>query len=441
MSANAPRGRAGSKVIRLAADTHPVGLARSRSSARRAIAALLVTLGVCALALAPGALGHPFHPGAETPDRSSARFGGLRLVKVGTFDYPTYLTSAREDNARRFVVEQDGQIRVLKRRRTLERPFLDISGIIDFNQGERGLLSMAFAPDYASSRRFYVFYTERSGDLRVDEFKRSASNPDVASRSSRRRVLEIDHEQYANHNGGQLHFGPEGLLYVSTGDGGGGGDPLRSGQRTNTLLGKILRIDPRRPTSRRGYSIPRLNPFVGRAGRDEIWHYGLRNPWRFSFDRGNGNMAIGDVGQGNMEEVDFVGRGRRGLNFGWNCFEGTLTYSGCSAPGHVPPVLQYRQGGDGNASCSVTGGYVLRDPAVPRLAGRYIYGDYCTGALHAAVLREGRHPSESESQNRVLDLVVPRLTSFGEDARGRLHMTSRSYGGRPGAVYLLRAAP
>ena len=215
---------------------------------------------------------------------------------------------------------------------------------MESDQGERGLLSMAFAPDYATSRRFYVFYTERGGDLRVEEYRRSGENPELAVRSSRRGVLEIEHSRYGNHNGGQLQYGAGGL-YVSTGDGGGAGDPLRSGQNLSSLLGKILRIDPRRPTSRRGYSVPGGNPFVGRSGRDEIWHYGLRNPWRFSFDRANGNMSIGDVGQGAMEEVDFVSSGRRGANFGWSCFEGTLRYSSCSAPGHRPPVLQYHPRG------------------------------------------------------------------------------------------------
>lgn len=300
---------------------------------------------------------------------------------------------------------------------------------------------MAFAPDYAQSRRFYVFYTDRSGDLRVDEFKRS-SNADVAAPSTRRKIIEIDHERYANHNGGQLQFPPSGnSLYVSTGDGGGGGDPLRTGQNKHSLLGKILRIDPRRPSSRGGYSTPSGNPYVGRPGRDEIWHYGVRNPWRFSFDRANGNMAIGDVGQGNYEEVDFVGATRRGANFGWSCFEGLHRYAdrSCEPPGHVRPALEYAHEG---ASCSVTGGYVVRDRAIPSLAGRYVYGDYCTGALHAAVLREGQPTLvEESSQNRYLRLIVPRLTGFGEDASGRLHMTSRSYGDSSGAVYRLRATP
>ncbi len=403
----------------------PSPLRASRSLVPAALAIALLALAV----LTPGALSHPFHPGAEVADTTAP---GLALQRVGTFAFPVYVTSPARDTARQFVVEQSGQIRIIKNGQTLRRPFLDISRIVEFDQGERGLLSMAFPPNYATSGRFYVFYTERGGDLRVDELRRSARNPDVALASSRRRVIEIEHSKYGNHNGGQLQVGGGGNLYVSTGDGGGGGDPLRSGQNLNSLLGKILRI---RPTSRGGYSVPSDNPFVGRSGRNEIWHYGLRNPWRFSFDRASGNMSIGDVGQGAIEEVDFVSNGRRGANFGWNCFEGTRRYSaGCSVPRHRPPVLQYTH--DGGASCSVTGGYVVRDRAVPRLYGRYLYGDYCTGALHAATLREA-----GATRNASLSLVVPRLTSFGEDARGRLYMTSRSYGSRPGAVYRMRATP
>ncbi len=382
------------------------------------------------------ALAHPFHPGAETADTTAP---GLKLDRIGSFDFPVYLTSPRGHYSRQFVVEQDGQIRVIKSGQTLPRAFLDIASLIDFNQGERGLLSVAFAPDYGQSGLFYVFYTDRGGDLRVDEFKRSASNPDVADPGSRRSVLTIEHSEHGNHNGGQLQFlpgvGPS--LFISTGDGGGGGDPYRSGQNLNSLLGKILRIDPRQ-SGTRSYTIPSSNPYVGRSGRDEIWHYGLRNPWRFSFDRANGNMAIGDVGQSMYEEVDFVSRTRRGVNFGWNCFEGRHSYSGgaCNPSNDVFPVLEYTHGGTDNASCSVTGGYVLRDPAVSRLGGKYLYGDYCTGALHAATLSQ-----DGATSNDVLGLTVPRLTGFGEDAQGRVYMTSRSYDGRPGGLYRLRATP
>jgi glucose/arabinose dehydrogenase len=442
LSADAPRTEGRTQALGPRADNHLVGLSRSRHRRTLAALALVAALAIIVLALAPGVPAHPFHPGADTPDTTAP---GLKLAHVGTFDYPVYVASPRGDRRRQVVVEQDGQIRMIKNGELLARPFLDISGLVEFNGGERGLFSIAFAPDYYRSGLFYVMYTQSGGDLRVDEFRLSA-NPDVALASSRRLVLKIEHSENDNHNGGQLQFPPSGgSLYISTGDGGSSGDPDGNGQDIDSLLGKILRINPRGRSSRGGYSIPSDNPFYGadKPGRAEIWHYGLRNPWRFSFDRATGNMAIGDVGQGRMEEIDFVLPSRRAANFGWDCFEGTLRGetpgpTPCR-PGHVPPVVQYRHEG---ASCSVTGGFVLRDPSVPDLAGRYIYGDYCTGALHAAILRVGQATVEEESpRNRSLDLVVPRLTGFGEDTQGRLYMTSREYGARDGAVWRLVAAP
>jgi hypothetical protein len=399
-------------------------------------AALVAALGVLLVALVPGAVGHPFHPGAETAKTRSSKFGGLRLEYVGRFGYPVYVTSPPGDRARQFVVQQSGKINVVKNGQILPQPFLDLSKSISFNRRERGLLSMAFTPDYAKSGLFYVFYTRPNGDLRIDEFKRS-SNPDVAAASTRRKVIGIKHRRYGVHNGGQLQFGPDGLLYASTGDGGGSGDPLRNAQDLNSLLGKILRINPRKRSSRGGYKVPADNPFSRRPGRGEIWHYGLRNPWRFSFDRRTGRMSIGDVGQAQREEVNFLKRARKGFNFGWRCFEGTFYRRSerCSAPGHVRPVLEYAHEG---GSCAVTGGFVVRDRALPRLAGRYVYGDYCTGALHAASLEPGQRTPRS--RNIDTKLVVPRLTGFGEDAQGRIYATSRKYEDRPGAVYMLRAA-
>jgi glucose/arabinose dehydrogenase len=397
--------------------------------------------GAAVLGALPGAAaGHPFHPAADSPDTVGDGPGaGLRLANVGTVGYPTYLTSPRGDGARQFVVEQNGVVRLRKNGRWLSRPFLDVRDLVNFDQGERGLLSMAFALDYSRSRLFYIYYTRPNGNVRVDELRRSLSNPDAATRTGRRKVIEIPHGTYANHNGGQLQFGAGGKLYIATGDGGGGGDPLGSGQNTSSLLGKILRVDPRRHSPTRAYAIPPTNPFVGRPGRDEIWHYGLRNPWRFSIDPANGNMAIGDVGQDAYEEVDYVAQTRGGgANLGWNCFEGLHTFSGCRPPGYVPPALEYSHAGGG--SCSVTGGYVVRDPSAATMRGRYLYGDYCTGAIHAALLRAGQRTPDRE--NRYLGLVVPRLTSFGLDAQGHLYMLSRSSGGRPGAVYrLLGSSP
>ena len=410
-----------------------MGFAPTARAKKLSAAALVAATVAVLVVLAPGALAHPFHPGASEPDTTAP---GLKLARIGAFDYPVFVASPRGDSTRQVIVEQDGQVRMRSGGDVLSRPFLDISDIVEFNGGERGLFSIAFAPDYAESRLFYVFYTQAGGDLRIDEFKRS-SNPNVALKSSRRQVLKIEHSAYGNHNGGQLQFPPSGgSLYISTGDGGGGGDPDRNGQDRNSLLGKILRINPRGRSVAGAYSIPSGNPYIARSGRDEIWHYGLRNPWRFSFDRANGNMAIGDVGQGAFEEIDYVGSTRRGVNFGWNCFEGRSSYADCNPSNAVFPVLQYSHAGEGNASCSVTGGYVSRDPAVPAVSGRYLYGDYCTGALHAATLREGQ--DTPESQNRTLGLIVPRLTGFGEDTQGRIYATSREYDGRRGAVYRLQ---
>jgi glucose/arabinose dehydrogenase len=289
---------------------------------------------------------------------------------------------------------------------------------------------MAFAPDYARTRRFYVYYTDRAGLQRVVAYR--SRTADRADPSSARLVLRMaDHE--ANHNGGLLLFGPDHLLYIGTGDGGGGNDrhgALGNGQDLGSPLGKLLRIDPRR-SGGRAYTIPRSNPFAGRAGaRGEIYAYGLRNPWRFSFDRRTGDLAIGDVGQDAIEEVDFARKGAaRGVNYGWRAYEGPAHIEpGEAAPGHVAPVLTHTHD---EGWCSITGGVFVRDPGVPVLAGRYIYGDYCQGRLRAVRLRPGAASGDHE-----LSLPkVPSLSSFGEDARGRVYVVSLD-----GPVYRLATA-
>jgi glucose/arabinose dehydrogenase len=335
---------------------------------------------------------------------SAAR--GVRLVRIGTFAAPTYLTAPPRDRRRLFVVEQRGAIRVVRDGRRLRRPFLDLRSEV-LAGGERGLLSMAFAPDYATSRRFYVYFTSRDGDVRIQEFRASRSNPDVADRSTRRRLVRIAHREFPNHNGGQLQFGPDGLLYAGIGDGGGGGDPHRNAQNLSRVYGKILRFDAR-----------------GRP-RPEVYAYGLRNPWRFSFDRSTGDLVIADVGQDAVEEVDFAPRGTpKGRNYGWNVFEGRRRYSRGSAPGHVPPVIEHTHSA---GWCSITGGYVVRDRSVPALYGRYVYGDFCHRELRSARLRTGR-----VRDDRGLGLEVENLSSFGEDGRGRVYAVSLS-----GPVYRL----
>ncbi len=355
---------------------------------------------------------------------------GVRLVGLGRFDTPVYVAAPPADRRRLFVVEQGGTIRVLKAGKPLSRPFLDIRSIVTAG-GEQGLLSMAFAPDYARTRRFYVNYTDRAGLQRVVEYRRSRSSGDRADRSSARTVLRYDGVE-ANHNGGLLVFGPDRLLYIGTGDGGGANDQHGSrgnGQDLGSLLGKILRIDPRRAGSR-PYGIPASNPFAGRNGaRGEIYAYGLRNPWRFSFDRSTGDLTIGDVGQNAVEEIDFARKGEAsGANYGWRPFEGSRRNFEEPADGHVPPVLELSHDA---GNCSVTGGYVVRDPGLPALAGRYVYGDLCKGELRSAKLASGSATGDAAIAGVA---KVEQISSFGEDARGRVYVVSLS-----GPVYRLAA--
>ena len=362
--------------------------------------------------------------GAGSDDAQAA----VKLVRVGgDFSGPLLVTAPRGERKRVYVVEQGGAIRVVRNGRTLDRPFLDLQGRITAG-GEQGLLGLAFAPDFAKSKRFYVHYSaEGSGDTRIVEYR--AASRDRAKAGSARVVLRQDQPE-GNHNGGQIAFGPDGLLYIGLGDGGGGDDQhgrRGNGQDLSTLLGKILRIDPRK-SGKRAYSIPRDNPFVGRAGaRGEIYSYGLRNPWRFSFDREDGSLAIADVGQNDVEEVDFVARGKgAGANFGWRAFEGSRQNFDEPAPGHVPPVIE-KDHADG--WCSITGGFVVRDKALTDLYGRYVYGDFCKGQIRSAKLT----PSKAEGDAPVAGLdTVSDLSSFGEDGRGRIYVVSLA-----GAVYRL----
>jgi glucose/arabinose dehydrogenase len=359
---------------------------------------------------------------AQQPEESAPapaqRGRPVRLLLLGRFASPTYITAPPGDRRRRFVVQREGTIVVVRggRRST----FLDIEDRVSTG-GESGMLSMAFAPDYRGSGRFYVYYTDNQGFLQIDQFRRSG-NPNRADPGSRRSVMRVPHPRF-NHKGGQLQIGPDGLLYAGFGDGGGGGDPDENAQNLGRILGKLIRIDPR-PNG--GYDIPASNPFQGRSGaRGEIYAYGLRNPYRFSFDRRRGHLIIGDVGQSEFEEVDFVpGRsgGREptgGYNFGWDVFEGRSSYEGGSAPGHVPPVIVHSQGG---GYCSVIGGYVIRDPSLrgTSFSGRYIYGDLCNPGLRLAFLKRPSAPT------RATGLRVSNLVSFGEDGRGRVYAVSLS---------------
>jgi glucose/arabinose dehydrogenase len=341
--------------------------------------------------------------------------GGVKLTKIGDFDQPVYVTQPPGEARDLYVVEQTGRIRVVRGGRILPEPFLDVSGEISLSY-EQGLLSMAFAPDYGASGRFYVDYTDSAGHDRVVEYRRSADDPLRADPGSARSILDIE-DPYPNHNGGLVLFGPDGQLYVGLGDGGSGGDPERRGQDLSTLLGKILRVDPLDPQGGKPYGIPD-NPFVDRPGAlPEIFAYGLRNPWRFSFDAKTGALSIGDVGQDQFEEIDYVSSRRAaGANFGWSAFEGDSRFnSDQQAPGHVPPVLTYSR----DRGCSVTGGYVVRDSNLRSLYGRYLYADLCAGILRSFIPAEG-----GARDDRELGIKVETPTSFGEDTRSRIYVSS-----------------
>jgi glucose/arabinose dehydrogenase len=334
---------------------------------------------------------------SPSPQGAAAAKPGLRLKRIGNFSSPVYVTSPPGDRHRIFVVEQDGTIRIVRDGKTLARPFLDISNRVDAG-GERGLLSLAFAPDYRKSGRFYVYYTANNGDIRIVEFRRKSA--DRANQGSGRRLLSVRHPA-SNHNGGLLLFGPDGRLYAGLGDGGGGGDQHGSrgnGQNPNTFLGKIIRFnDPR-----------------AKHPSPEIYAYGLRNPWRFTFAP-SGNMVIADVGQEAVEEVDIINH--KGSNLGWRVWEGRRRYTpGEPAPGAIFPVIQ-RLHSDGN--CSITGGVVVRDPALSALKGRYIFGDFCRGQIESA-----RLSGLKARDVRGTSLHVDSLSSFGVDGRRRAYATS-----------------
>ena len=399
---------------------------------RRTFAAI-ASLTVLALAGCGDDKGFPAEgagqPTAATtsPEGGAAR-GGVKLVGVGRFDSPLYVTSPPRDTRRLYVVQQDGIVKVVRGGRTLKRPFLDIRRLVT-SGGEQGLLSIAFPPDHGRSGLFYVYYTDKDQKQRVVEYRRSSA--DRANPRSARLVLRMDDPE-GNHNGGLMKFGPDKQLYVATGDGGGGNDQhgaRGNAQNLGSLLGKLLRIDPRRKGSR-PYRVPSSNPFVGRSGaRPEIWAYGLRNPWRFSFDRSTDDLTIGDVGQNEVEEIDFVKGSGKGANFGWRPFEGTrVNFAGEQAPGAIDPVIEKTHSKDG--WCSITGGYVVRDPKLPALRGQYLYGDFCEGRIRAAKLSAGKATSDRQLPLKQIES----LASFGEDARGRIYVVSLS-----GPVYRLAA--
>ena len=343
---------------------------------------------------------------AATTDEAPKRLR-LRLEEVAAgLDSPTHLASAPGEADRVYIVEQPGSIRVLRDGRLLRRPFLDIVPLV-LSGGEQGLLSVAFHPGYEENRLFYVDYTDLDGNTRVVEYEATGGAP------ARRRQLLFVEQPYSNHNGGQLAFGPDGLLYVGMGDGGSAGDPENRAQDLGSQLGKLLRYD------------------VDAPGKQawEMVAYGLRNPWRFSFDRETGGLWIGDVGQGEIEEIDYLPNGTSGLvNFGWDVFEGTQIYENKEPDPSgelVEPIAEYTH----VEGCSITGGFVYRGEAIPAARGRYFYGDYCSGFVWSLALRNGR-----ARDVRKHGIEVNGLSSFGEDAAGELYLLSLT-----GFVYRLAA--
>lgn len=340
--------------------------------------------------------------------------GGVVLEQLGEFDQPVYVTQPRSgDGDHLYVVEQCGRVERVAIGGGEPSTFLDLGDLVSCG-GEQGLLSVAFAPDYADTGLLYVDYTDTSGDSRVIEYQRSGDDPATADPASARELAHID-DFAPNHNGGLLVFGPDRELYLGMGDGGGGGDPERTAQDPTSPLGKLLRIDRRD------------------RGQPEVAALGLRNPWRYSFDRRTGDLWIGDVGQDTLEEIDGVTASRftgpdAPLNFGWSAFEGTNRFNPDQQARHAqPPVFEYGR----DRGCSVTGGYVVRDPTLTSLYGRYLYGDYCAGELHSFTAE----PSRQAIDDRAVGIDVPSLSSFGEDAAGHIYAVSLE-----GPVYRLAPA-
>jgi glucose/arabinose dehydrogenase len=338
------------------------------------------------------------------------------LQSVGDFEFPVFATSPAGDTARLFVVERTGVIRIVKSGATLATPFLDLHTKLP-SSDELGMFSMAFHPQYATNGHFYVFYTDSSSNLRIVRYTVSA-NPDVADETTADTVLKVVHGGI-NHHGGQLDFGPDGKLYIGIGDGGCCGDPNGHGQGKHTLLGKLLRLNVDVTT---GYTIPADNPFAtDTTAEPEIWAYGLRNPWRFSFDRLTGDLYIGDVGQDMWEEVDAAAapNAGKGRNYGWSIMEGTHCFNGpCPTAGLTPPVLEYQHAG---GACDVQGGYVYRGTAVRQLTGQYLYADYCTNVVSSFTWTGG----PITGRRNWPALTPPSglgIVSFGEDARGEVYI-------------------
>ena len=341
----------------------------------------------------------------------------LKLVPVVTsgLSSPVYLTAPTGDTARLFVVEQGGQIRIVQHGQLLPTAFLDIHTRL-VSGGEQGLLSVAFHPNYGANGFFYVNYTDLNGDTRVERYTVSAADSNLADTTTHKLILFVP-QPYTNHNGGLVMFGPDGMLYIGMGDGGSGGDPENRAQHPDSLLGKLLRIDVDHGDP---YAIPPNNPFATSGGAPEIWALGLRNPWRFAFDRSAGLLYIGDVGQGAWEEVDVEPASQGGLNYGWRLMEGAHCYNptNCSSAGLVLPAVEYDHS---NGQCAVIGGFVYRGARFPALAGQYFYADLCAGWVRSFTYAGGAVTGQT---SWTLEPSPGSPLSFGEDSRGELYVLS-----------------
>jgi glucose/arabinose dehydrogenase len=407
---------------------------------RRLLAAMLTVLvaGACAAPVQPSGSGSPSGAPASSPPASSpppaslappspssgpvGQAPKLLLEQVaGGFREPVDIAWRADDPSSVFVVEQGGRIRIVRDGALVDTPFLDISGIVTAG-GEQGLLGLAFHP-LATDRRFFVYYTARDGDQVVASYGTIPDDPDRADPDSQVILLKMA-DQFDNHNGGGLAFGPEGYLYISTGDGGGGGDPLDSGRHLDTPLAKVLRIDVDARSADSPYTIPGDNPFVQTDGaRQEIWLTGLRNPWRIRFDRATGDLWIGDVGQDEHEEIDVARAGVGGLDFGWNLMEASACFrdpgDACLTDDLTLPVTEY----DHDEGCSVTGGTVYRGEDQPALTGQYVFADYCSGRFWVldAAGDELREPTFALDSGR-------NISAIAEDAAGELYATDHAAG-------------
>ncbi len=393
-------------------------------SPARTVLALFAAAGLLA-GVAPSVSGSavpapPPTTAAVTPATPSAAQVKLTAVASG-LSSPVFVTSPNDGTNRLFIVQKTGSIRIVQNGSLLPGAFFDISHWVT-KGSEQGLLGLAFHPSFKTNRKFYVDYTDLHGNTVVREYRASPTNPDHVASTSGRTILTI-RQPYANHNGGMIAFGPDGYLYIGTGDGGSGGDPGNRAQSLNSLLGKILRIDINHTSTGRQYRVPSTNPYVGRAGLDEIWQRGLRNPWRFSFDSLQGNLWIGDVGQNRYEEVDRAVKSTygpgRGYNWGWRMMEGFHCYNpstGCSA-GKRMPLLEYSHATNGR--CAITGGYVYRGTAIPSLRGWYVFGDYCSGEVLAV---------SNVASTRPVPVTLfgtgsgRQVSAFGQDTAGNLYV-------------------